>query len=70
MAMFIRAHKVLIKAKEIETVEWKNVSEEQAEDSEKKLYQVVFHMKSGKKFTRRVFENQLSQCLDIFEESG
>ena len=62
---FIRLHRLLLDIKRVETIEWHDVSEEMSDkESEQKLYSVVFHMKSGKKFTRRVYEIQLQQCKD------
>ena len=46
---FIRLHRLLLDIKRVETIEWHDVSEEMSdEESEQKLYSVVFHMKSGK----------------------
>jgi len=62
---FIRLHRLLLDIGRVETIEWHDVSEEMSDkESEQKLYSVVFHMKSGKKFTRRIFETQLQQCKD------
>ena len=64
---FIKVHRAIIEQSEVEAVEWNSVSNELPDDSGKELYQIQFHMRSGKKFTRRVYENQLQQILDTLE---
>ena len=64
---FIKVHRAIIEESEIEAVEWNTVSNERPSDSEDELYQIQFHMRSGKKFTRRVYENQLQEILDHLE---
>tara|TARA_R110000751_G_scaffold266364_1_gene365401 strand:- start:1273 stop:1542 length:270 start_codon:yes stop_codon:yes gene_type:complete len=62
---FIRLHKLIVATRHIESMEWRDVEEELSEtEYNNNLYLVVFHMKSGKKFTRRVYEKQLEQCKD------
>ena len=64
---FIRVHIAIIDESEIEAVEWNSVNNELPDDSEKTLFQIQFHMRSGKKFTRRVYESQLNDILDNLE---
>ena len=64
---FIKVHRAIIEESEIEAVEWNPVNNERASDSNDELFQIQFHMRSGKKFTRRVYENQLQQILDTLE---
>ena len=64
---FIKVHRAIIDESEIEAVEWNTVSNERPDDSGDELYQIQFHMKSGKKFTRRVYEPQLQEILDTLE---
>ena len=64
---FIKVHRAIIEESEIEAVEWNSVSNELPDDSGKELYQIHFHMKSGKKFTRRVYESQLQDILEHLE---
>ena len=61
-----RLNRLTIDLDEVESIEWSNVSNETL-DENPDLYQVVLHMKSGKKFTRRVYENQLQQILETLE---
>ena len=66
---FIRLHKLIVATRHIESMEWRDVEEEITEtEFDNNLYLVVFHMKSGKKFTRRVYEKQLEQCKDALRE--
>tara|TARA_R100000008_G_scaffold22781_1_gene12109 strand:- start:2552 stop:2785 length:234 start_codon:yes stop_codon:yes gene_type:complete len=65
----IRLNGIIIATKNIESVEWRDVTEEMSDtDYLGKLYSIVFHMKSGKKFTRRVYEKQLEQCKDALRD--
>ena len=64
---FIKVHRAIIEESEIEAVEWNSVSNERPNDSGDELYQIQFHMRSGKKFTRRVYEKQLQDILDTLE---
>ena len=64
---FIKVHRAIIEESEIEAVEWNTVSNERPDDRGDVLYQIQFHMKSGKKFTRRVYEPQLQEILDTLE---
>tara|TARA_R100000152_G_C6760583_1_gene184651 strand:+ start:1300 stop:1509 length:210 start_codon:yes stop_codon:yes gene_type:complete len=64
---FIKVHRAIIEESEIEAVEWNTVSNERPDDRGDELYQIQFHMRSGKKFTRRVYEPQLQEILDTLE---
>jgi hypothetical protein len=64
---FIKVHRAIIEQSEVEAVEWNSVSNELPDDSGKELYQIQFHMRSGKKFTRRVYDKQLNDILDTLE---
>jgi len=63
---FIRLHNLILTTKNIESIEWRDVTEElsNTDFNSNSLYSIVFHMKSGKKFTRKVYETQLEQCKD------
>ena len=62
MPKILKVNRLAIKA-----VEWSDVSEEKMEYSDEKLYQIVFHTRSGKKYTRRVYEQQLFNLIDRIE---
>tara|TARA_R100000152_G_C6751379_1_gene175038 strand:+ start:715 stop:924 length:210 start_codon:yes stop_codon:yes gene_type:complete len=64
---FLKVHRAIIDETEIEAVEWNPVNNELPDDSDKSLFQIQFHMRSGKKFTRRVYESQLNDILDTLE---
>jgi len=64
---FLKVHRAIIDETEIEAVEWNPVNNELPDDSDKALFQIQFHMRSGKKFTRRVYESQLNDILDKLE---
>jgi hypothetical protein len=67
MPKIMKVNRLAIKPSEIEAVEWSDVSEEKLEYSDEKLYQIVFHTKSGKKYTRRVYEQQMYNLIDKIE---
>jgi hypothetical protein len=64
---FLKVHRAIIDETEIEAVEWNPVNNELPDNSDKSLFQIQFHMRSGKKFTRRVYESQLNDILDTLE---
>jgi len=67
MPKILKVNRLAIKPAEVEAVEWSDVSEEKLEYSDEKLYQIVFHTRSGKKYTRRVYEQQLFNLIDRIE---
>jgi len=67
MPRIMKVNRLAIKPSEIEAVEWSDVSEEKQEYSDEKLYQIVFHTKSGKKYTRRVYEQQMYSLIDAIK---
>ena len=61
-----RLNRLTIDLDEVESIEWSNVSNETL-DENPDLYQVVLHMKRGKKFTRRVYRKQFEELIEEFE---
>tara|TARA_R110000824_G_scaffold209542_4_gene395366 strand:- start:389 stop:598 length:210 start_codon:yes stop_codon:yes gene_type:complete len=61
-----RLNRLAIDLDEVESIEWSDVSNE-ALGENPDLHQVVLHMKSGKKFTRRVYRRQFEELVEEFE---
>lgn len=59
--MIVKLNEILLDMTEVESIEWK----ENMEFDEN--FNVRFHMKSGKMFSRMVHGNQLKQLEEYFE---
>ena len=59
--MIVKLNEILLDMTEVESIEWKE------NDEHVDNYNVRFHMKSGKMFSRMVHENQLKQLEHYFE---
>jgi len=67
---FIRLHNLIIVTRNVESIEWRDVTEELSDTdyTNNSLYSIVFHMRSGKKFTRKVYGTQLEQCKEALKD--
>ena len=52
---------------EVETIEWKKIADDEV-ISDKDMYSLRIHMKSGKMFTRQVFESQFEEVKEQYKE--
>ncbi len=52
---------------EVETIEWKKIADDEV-ISEQDMYSIRIHMKSGKMFTRQVFETQFEEVKEQYKE--
>ena len=52
---------------EVETIEWKKIADDEV-ISEQHMYSIRIHMKSGKMFTRQVFETQFEEVKEQYKE--
>ena len=67
MVRYVRMNQLCTDLNEVEAIEWKKIDDdENISDSE--LYSVRIHLKSGKMYTRQVFDNQLKLLKDQFKE--
>jgi len=52
---------------EVETLEWKKLNEDEI-IGEQDMFSLRIHMKSGKMFTRQVFETQFEEIKEQYKE--
>ena len=66
MNKYLRMNQIVTDLSEVECIEWKQIDGEQY--SEKTLYSIRLHMKSGKMFTRQVYDKQFDEIKEQFKE--
>ncbi len=64
---YVRMNQICLDLNEVESIEWKKVSDDEV-ISEQDLYSIRVHMKSGKMFTRQVFETQFEEMKEQYKE--
>ena len=67
MNRYVRMNQICLDLEEVETIEWKKLAEDEV-ISEKDMYSIRIHMKSGKMFTRQVFESQFEEVKEQYKE--
>mgnify|MGYP003672349068 FL=1 len=53
--------------KEVEAIEWKKIDDDE-NITDSNLYSVRIHLKSGKMYSRQLFEPQFEELKDNFKE--
>jgi len=64
---YVRMNQISLDLNEVEAIEWKKIDEDEV-ISDQTMYSVRIHLKSGKMYTRQVFDNQLKLLKDQFKE--
>jgi len=64
---YVRMNQICLDLDEVETIEWKKIADDEV-ISEQDMYSVRIHMKSGKMFTRQVFETQFEEVKEQYKE--
>ena len=64
---YIRMNQICLDLDEVETIEWKKIADDEV-ISEQDMYSIRIHMKSGKMFTRQVFETQFEELKEQYKE--
>ena len=64
---YIRMNQICLDLDEVETIEWKKIADDEV-ISEQDMYSLRIHMKSGKMFTRQVFETQFEEVKEQYKE--
>ena len=64
---YIRMNQICLDLDEVETIEWKKIDDDEV-ISEQDMYSIRIHMKSGKMFTRQVFETQFEEVKEQYKE--
>jgi len=60
-------NQICLDLSEVETIEWKKINDDEV-ISEQDMYSLRLHMKSGKMFTRQVFEAQFEEVKERYKE--
>ena len=66
MEKYLRLNQIALDFSEVECIEWKQIDDEE-QYSEKTLYSVRLHLKSGKMFTRQVYDSQFDDIKEQFK---
>ena len=67
MNRYVRMNQICLDLEEVETIEWKKIADDEV-ISDKDMYSLRIHMKSGKMFTRQVFESQFEEVKEQYKE--
>ena len=65
--MYMRMNQLALNLFEVECLEWKDIPNE--DESIGDLISIRFHMKSGKMYTRQVYENQFEAIKEKYKEA-
>lgn len=67
MVRYVRMNQLCTDLNEVEAIEWKKIDDdENISDSE--LYSVRIHLKSGKMYSRQLFETQFRELKENYKE--
>jgi hypothetical protein len=64
---YIRMNQICLDLNEVETLEWKKINDDEV-ITDQDMYSLRIHMKSGKMFTRQVFETQFKEVKEQYKE--
>ena len=64
---YVRMNQICLDLEEVETIEWKKIADDEV-ISDRDMYSLRIHMKSGKMFTRQVFETQFEEVKTQYKE--
>ena len=63
---YVRMNQICLDLKEVETIEWKKLDEEETLGNI--MYSLRVHMKSGKMFTRQIYDSQFDDIKEQWKE--
>ena len=63
---YVRMNQICLDLDEVETIEWKKIDEDETLGNA--MYTLRVHMKSGKMFTRQVYETQFEELKEQYKE--
>ena len=63
---YVRMNQICLDLEEVETIEWKKIDEDETLGNA--MYTLRVHMKSGKMFTRQVYETQFEELKEQYKE--
>jgi hypothetical protein len=63
---YVRMNQICLDLEEVETIEWKKIDEDETLGN--MMYTLRVHMRSGKMFTRQVYETQFEELKEQYKE--
>ena len=63
---YVRMNQICLDLDKVETIEWKKIDEDETLGNS--MYTLRVHMKSGKMFTRQVYETQFEELKEQYKE--
>ena len=60
-------NQICLDLEEVETIEWKQIDENEV-IGERNMYSLRVHMKSGKMFTRQIYDSQFDDIKEQWKE--
>ena len=67
MKRYVRMNQLSMDLAEVESIEWKKIDDDEV-ITDQDLYSVRIHMKSGKMYTRQIFETQFEELKEQYKE--
>jgi len=64
---YVRMNQLSMDLAEVESIEWKKIDDDEV-ITDQDLYSVRIHMKSGKMYTRQIFDKQFVELKEQFKE--
>ena len=64
---YVRMNQISLDLNEVEAIEWKKIDDDEV-ISDQTMYSVRIHLKSGKMYTRQLFETQFKELKEQFKE--
>jgi|TARA_B100000085_G_C18185977_1_gene367608 hypothetical protein len=64
---YVRMNQLSFDLAEVEAIEWKKIDDDE-NISNKDLYSVRIHLKSGKMYSRQLFETQFGELKEQYKE--
>lgn len=64
---YVRMNQLSMDLNEVEAIEWKKITDD-VNITDQDLYSVRIHLKSGKMYTRQVFETQFKELKRQYKE--
>ena len=64
---YVRMNQLSMDLNEVEAIEWKKITDDE-NITDQELYSVRIHLKSGKMYTRQVFETQFKELKRQYKE--
>ncbi len=63
---YVRMNQLSMDLNEVEAIEWKKMDDDE-NITEQELYSVRIHLKSGKMYTRQIFQTQFKELKEQFK---